>query len=44
MEPQTSVAQRAIAQMVAQGGGHVVNVSTSLVEHADAREPSALPP
>ena len=34
--------QRAIAQMVAQGGGHVVNVSTSLVEHADAREPSAL--
>ena len=28
--------------MVAQGGGHVVNVSTSLVEHADAREPSAL--
>jgi NAD(P)-dependent dehydrogenase (short-subunit alcohol dehydrogenase family) len=34
--------QRAIGQMVAQGGGHVVNVSTSLVEHADAREPSAL--
>ncbi len=34
--------QRAIAQMVAQGGGHVVNVSTSLVEHTDAREPSAL--
>ncbi len=34
--------QRTIAQMVAQGGGHVVNVSTSLVEHADAREPSAL--
>ncbi len=36
------ITQRAIAQMVAQGGGHVVNVSTSLVEHADAREPSAL--
>ena len=34
--------QRAIGQMVAQGGGHVVNVSTSLVEHADTREPSAL--
>ena len=34
--------QRAVAQMVAQGGGHIVNVSTSLVEHADAREPSAL--
>jgi NAD(P)-dependent dehydrogenase (short-subunit alcohol dehydrogenase family) len=34
--------QRAIGQMVAQGAGHVVNVSTSLVEHADAREPSAL--
>ncbi len=34
--------QRAIVQMVAQGGGHIVNVSTSLVEHADVREPSAL--
>ena len=34
--------QRVIAEFVAQGGGHVVNVSTSLVEHADAREPSAL--
>jgi NAD(P)-dependent dehydrogenase (short-subunit alcohol dehydrogenase family) len=34
--------QRAIGHMVAQGGGHVVNVSTSLVEHADVREPSAL--
>jgi NAD(P)-dependent dehydrogenase (short-subunit alcohol dehydrogenase family) len=34
--------QRAIGQMVAQGGGHVVNISTSLVEHADTREPSAL--
>jgi NAD(P)-dependent dehydrogenase (short-subunit alcohol dehydrogenase family) len=34
--------QRAIGQMVAQGEGHVVNVSTSLVEHADTREPSAL--
>jgi NAD(P)-dependent dehydrogenase (short-subunit alcohol dehydrogenase family) len=34
--------QRVIGQMVAQGSGHVVNVSTSLVEHADTREPSAL--
>jgi NAD(P)-dependent dehydrogenase (short-subunit alcohol dehydrogenase family) len=34
--------QRAIVQMVAQGGGHIVNVSTSLVQHADVREPSAL--
>jgi len=34
--------QRAIGQMVTQGGGHVVNISTSLVEHADTREPSAL--
>ena len=29
--------QRAIAETVAQGGGHVVNVSTSLVEHVDPR-------
>jgi NAD(P)-dependent dehydrogenase (short-subunit alcohol dehydrogenase family) len=36
------ITQRTIGQMVAQGGGHVVNVSTSLVEHADTREPSAL--
>ena len=36
------ITQRAIRQMVAQGGGHVVNVSTSLVEHADRRTPSAL--
>jgi NAD(P)-dependent dehydrogenase (short-subunit alcohol dehydrogenase family) len=36
------VTQRAIRQMVAQGGGHVVNVSTSLVDHADSRTPSAL--
>ena len=34
--------QRAIGQMVAQGRGHVVNVSTSLAKHADTREPSAL--
>ena len=28
--------------MVAQGSGHVVNVSTSLVDHADSERPSAL--
>jgi NADP-dependent 3-hydroxy acid dehydrogenase YdfG len=30
------ITQLAIAQMVGQGGGHVVNISTSLVDHADA--------
>jgi NAD(P)-dependent dehydrogenase (short-subunit alcohol dehydrogenase family) len=34
--------QRAIAQMVAQGGGHVVNITASLVDHADSAAPSAL--
>jgi NAD(P)-dependent dehydrogenase (short-subunit alcohol dehydrogenase family) len=34
--------QLAIAQMVEQGSGHVVNISTSLVEHADSSRPSAL--
>jgi NAD(P)-dependent dehydrogenase (short-subunit alcohol dehydrogenase family) len=37
------VTQRAIRQMVTQGSGHVVNVSTSLVHHADRRTPSSLP-
>ena len=36
------VTQRAIAQMVGQSGGHVVNVSTSLVDHAGSDRPSAL--
>ena len=37
------ITQRVIAQMLSQGeGGHVVNVTTTLVEHADARIPSAL--
>jgi NAD(P)-dependent dehydrogenase (short-subunit alcohol dehydrogenase family) len=36
------ITQRAIRQMVAQGGGHVVNVSTSLVEHARSADPAAL--
>ena len=29
--------------MVEQGSGHVVNISTSLVDHADSKRPSALP-
>jgi NAD(P)-dependent dehydrogenase (short-subunit alcohol dehydrogenase family) len=37
------VTQLAIAQMVDQGSGHVVNISTSLVDHADSNRPSALP-
>jgi NAD(P)-dependent dehydrogenase (short-subunit alcohol dehydrogenase family) len=37
------VTQLAIAEMVARGGGHVVNVSTSLVDNADSTRPSALP-
>jgi NAD(P)-dependent dehydrogenase (short-subunit alcohol dehydrogenase family) len=36
------ITQRAIGQMLAQGSGHVVNVSTSLVDHADSTQPSAL--
>jgi NAD(P)-dependent dehydrogenase (short-subunit alcohol dehydrogenase family) len=36
------ITQRVIRQMVQQGGGHVVNVSTSLVDHADSKRPSAL--
>jgi NAD(P)-dependent dehydrogenase (short-subunit alcohol dehydrogenase family) len=34
--------QRVIAQMVTQGRGHVVNVSSSLVDRADSKRPSAL--
>jgi NAD(P)-dependent dehydrogenase (short-subunit alcohol dehydrogenase family) len=37
------ITQLAIAQMVDQGSGHVVNISTSLVDHADSTRPSALP-
>jgi NAD(P)-dependent dehydrogenase (short-subunit alcohol dehydrogenase family) len=36
------ITQRAVRQMVDQGGGHVVNVTTSLVEHARSDSPSAL--
>jgi NAD(P)-dependent dehydrogenase (short-subunit alcohol dehydrogenase family) len=34
--------QRCIGQMVAQGGGHIVNMTTSLVDHAERASPSAL--
>ena len=37
------ITQRVIAEMLAQGnGGHVVNITTTLVEHAHAGVPSAL--
>lgn len=36
------ITQKAVAQMSAQGSGHVVNVTTTLVEHALAKVPSAL--
>jgi NAD(P)-dependent dehydrogenase (short-subunit alcohol dehydrogenase family) len=36
------ITQRAIRQMVDQGGGHIVNVSTSLVDHARSADPAAL--
>jgi NAD(P)-dependent dehydrogenase (short-subunit alcohol dehydrogenase family) len=36
------ITQRAIRQMVRQGAGHVVNMSTSLVDHAGSDRPSAL--
>jgi len=36
------ITQRAIRQMVVQGGGHVVNVTTSLVDHASSGSPAAL--
>ncbi len=35
--------QRVIGQMVTQGSGHVVNVSTSLVDNPDRNRPAALP-
>ena len=36
------ISQRAVRQMVDQGCGHIVNVTTSLVEHARSASPSAL--
>ena len=37
------ITQLAIERMVAQRSGHVVNISTSLVDRADSQRPSALP-
>jgi NAD(P)-dependent dehydrogenase (short-subunit alcohol dehydrogenase family) len=37
------ITQLAIAEMVEAGTGHVLNMSTSLVDHADSTRPSALP-
>jgi NAD(P)-dependent dehydrogenase (short-subunit alcohol dehydrogenase family) len=36
------ITQRVIGQMVAQGSGHVVNITASLVDDADSKRPSAL--
>jgi NAD(P)-dependent dehydrogenase (short-subunit alcohol dehydrogenase family) len=36
------ISRSAVAAMLANGGGHLVNVSTSLVEHANSQVPSAL--
>jgi NAD(P)-dependent dehydrogenase (short-subunit alcohol dehydrogenase family) len=37
------ITQRTILQMINSGGGHIVNVSTSLVDNADSTRPAALP-
>jgi NAD(P)-dependent dehydrogenase (short-subunit alcohol dehydrogenase family) len=36
------ITQRAVPQMVSQGGGHIVNITTSLVDRADSGQPSGL--
>jgi NAD(P)-dependent dehydrogenase (short-subunit alcohol dehydrogenase family) len=36
------ITQRVIRQMETQGAGHIINISTSLVEHADSTRPCAL--
>jgi len=36
------ISQLAVAQMVKQGRGHIVNISTSLVDHANSKVPSVL--
>jgi NAD(P)-dependent dehydrogenase (short-subunit alcohol dehydrogenase family) len=36
------ITQRCIRQMLIQGRGHVINITTSLVDHADSMRPSAL--
>jgi NAD(P)-dependent dehydrogenase (short-subunit alcohol dehydrogenase family) len=36
------ITQRAIRQMLTQGSGHIVNITTTLVDHAHSKRPSAL--
>jgi NAD(P)-dependent dehydrogenase (short-subunit alcohol dehydrogenase family) len=36
------ITQRAIGPMVSQGGGHIVTMTTTLVDHADSTSPSVL--
>ena len=36
------ITQRVIRQMLTQGTGHIVNITTSLVDHAESATPSAL--
>jgi NAD(P)-dependent dehydrogenase (short-subunit alcohol dehydrogenase family) len=36
------ITQRVIPRMLEQGGGHIVNITTSLVDRADSRTPAAL--
>jgi NAD(P)-dependent dehydrogenase (short-subunit alcohol dehydrogenase family) len=36
------ITQRVVRQMLTQGTGHIVNVTTSLVEHAQSKTPAAL--
>jgi NAD(P)-dependent dehydrogenase (short-subunit alcohol dehydrogenase family) len=36
------ITQRVIGEMVAQGSGHIVSISTSLVDHPDSTRPAAL--
>jgi NAD(P)-dependent dehydrogenase (short-subunit alcohol dehydrogenase family) len=36
------ITQHAVGQMMSQGGGHIVNVTTSIVDRADSQRPSAL--
>ena len=36
------ITQRVVRQMLTQGSGHIVNVTTSLVEHAQSKTPAAL--
>ncbi|MGY0062324.1 SDR family NAD(P)-dependent oxidoreductase [Streptomyces sp. LZ34] len=37
-----SITQLAIPHMLTQGGGHIVNITTTLAEHADSNVPSVL--